>query len=72
MFETNGVKLKIEGAPEMYVVKEEECISCMACESECPSGAIEMREDIAFIQQELCENCGDCTEVCPTGAIIEQ
>ena len=24
----------------MHVVNEEECISCMACESECPTGAL--------------------------------
>jgi ferredoxin len=56
----------------MFVVQEDECISCMACESECPTGAIEMRNDIAFIVQDKCESCGDCVEVCPTGAIIEK
>ncbi len=56
----------------MHVVNEEECISCMACESECPTGAIEMRNDIAWINAELCEDCGDCTAVCPTGAIEQK
>ncbi len=56
----------------MYVVQEEECISCVACESECSSGAIEMRDDIAYINQDLCDDCGDCQAVCPTGAIIQK
>jgi len=56
----------------MYVVKEEEWISCGACEPECPKGAIEMRDDIAFINQDKCEECGDCVEVCPTGAIVQE
>lgn len=55
----------------MYHVHEDECISCLACQSECEIGAIEMQEDIAHIEQELCENCGECLGVCPTGAIIE-
>jgi len=57
----------------MYVVVEEECISCMACEGVCPTGAIEMKAgDIACINQDKCEACGDCVDICPTGAIIQK
>ncbi|MGD9489938.1 MAG: DUF362 domain-containing protein [Calditrichaceae bacterium] len=56
----------------MYVVREEECISCNACESECATGAIEMRDDIAYIHADKCEDCGDCSEVCPTEAIVKE
>ena len=56
----------------MYKVIEEECIACMACESECPQGAIEMKDDIAWINPEKCEECGDCVEACPTDAIVEE
>ena len=56
----------------MYIVVEEECITCLACESECSNGAIEMVDDIAFIHQEKCDQCGDCTSVCPSDAIIEK
>lgn len=56
----------------MYVVVEEECISCVACEGECPTGAITMNEDIANINQDKCEECGDCVDICPTEAIVEK
>jgi ferredoxin len=56
----------------MYKVIEEECISCEACITECPTGAIEMVDDIAVIDQDKCEECGDCVDSCPSGAIIEE
>lgn len=56
----------------MYVVIEEECISCQACESECPTGALEMVDDIAHINQDTCDQCGDCSEACPSEAIIQK
>ncbi len=57
----------------MYVVIEVECISCIACESECPTGAIGMKDgNIAYINQNKCEECGDCVVICPTGAIIKK
>ncbi len=56
----------------MYVVVEEECIACLACEIECSNGAIEMIDDLAFIHQDKCDACGDCTEVCPSDAIIQK
>ena len=55
----------------MYKVIEDECIACMACESECPTGAISMKDDVAYIDQDKCEECGDCVEACPTDAIIK-
>jgi len=56
----------------MFVVVEEDCISCMACESECPTGAIVMRNDLAFINQDKCEECSDCVDICPTAAIVKK
>lgn len=48
------------------------CISCGACESECPMGAISQGEDTYVIDPETCINCGACASVCPSGAIIEE
>lgn len=49
----------------------EDCISCGACEPECPEGAISEGDDIYVIDPELCTDCASCVEVCPSDAIIE-
>ncbi len=47
------------------------CISCGACEAECPVEAISQGDDIYVIDPEICTDCGACAAVCPTEAIIE-
>lgn len=44
------------------------CISCGACESECPVGAISQGEDKYQINPDVCIDCGACAGVCPVGA----
>ncbi len=48
----------------------EECISCGACEAECPVEAISQGDEIYEIDPDKCTDCGACVEVCPTEAII--
>ncbi len=48
----------------------EECISCGACEPECPEGAISEGENIYEIDPEKCSDCGNCAEVCPVDACV--
>ncbi len=48
----------------------EECIQCGACESECPEGAISLKDDGNYVvDAALCQDCGACADVCPTGAV---
>lgn len=47
------------------------CISCGACEAECPVEAISQGEDRYVIDASLCTDCGACAAVCPTEAIVE-
>ncbi|MGC9363034.1 MAG: DUF362 domain-containing protein [Fidelibacterota bacterium] len=47
----------------------EDCISCGACESECPEGAISEGDTIYVINSDKCTDCGSCVEVCPSEAI---
>jgi len=47
----------------------EECISCGACASECPTEAISEGDATFVIDPELCIDCGACADVCPTDAI---
>ena len=46
----------------------EECISCGACEPECPVQAISEGEGKYDIDPEKCIDCGACSDVCPVGA----
>lgn len=46
----------------------DECISCGACESECPVGAISAGDDKYVINADACVDCGACAGVCPVGA----
>jgi Fe-S-cluster-containing hydrogenase component 2 len=60
----------------LYVT--DECICCSACEPECPTGAISMRDDNcqAQIAVAACDECADstvgprCQAVCPIECIL--
>jgi len=46
----------------------DECISCGACEAECPVEAISEGDGIFVINADTCTDCGACADVCPTDA----
>ena len=54
----------------------DECISCGACESECPNQAISEGDTIYIIDPDKCTECvgahdsSQCAEVCPVDACI--
>ena len=54
-----------------YAINDE-CISCGACESECPVSCITEGDDKYIIDQSKCSSCGACAEVCPVDACNEQ
>ena len=47
------------------------CVSCGACEAQCPVGAISLESGAAVIDADTCINCGGCAGACPVGAIAE-
>jgi len=47
------------------------CVSCGACEAECPVQAISQGEARYVIDPEKCTDCGACVEVCPVEAIVK-
>ena len=53
----------------MAHVISDECISCAACEEECPEEAISEGEEQFVIDPEKCTDCGTCVEFCPVEAI---
>ncbi len=54
----------------------EDCISCGACESECPNAAIKEGDSTFIIDPKKCTECvgsnasSKCAEVCPVGAPV--
>jgi ferredoxin len=50
-----------------YIINDE-CISCGACEPECPVSAISEGDGKYEINPDLCTECGACADVCPVGA----
>ena len=54
----------------------DECISCGACESECPNNAIKEGDTIFVIDPAKCTECvgahdkPNCAEVCPVAAPV--
>jgi NAD-dependent dihydropyrimidine dehydrogenase PreA subunit len=47
------------------------CISCGACESECPVSCISPGDAIYVIDPDICIDCGACANVCPVEAIAQ-
>ena len=46
----------------------DDCISCGACEAECPVEAISQGDDKYVIDADACLDCGACAGVCPVEA----
>jgi len=52
----------------MYKITDA-CISCGACESECPTNAI-VAGDGTYVINDSCIDCGACVGSCPVDAIV--
>ena len=50
-----------------YVINSD-CISCGACEAECPVESISAGNDVYVIDEATCIDCGACAAVCPVSA----
>lgn len=46
-----------------------DCISCGACEGECPVSAISAGDEQYNVNADACIDCGACASVCPVSAI---
>ncbi|HHU17194.1 MAG: DUF362 domain-containing protein [Anaerovoracaceae bacterium] len=55
----------------MAYVIDDSCISCGACESECPTEAISAGDSQYEIDADKCIDCGACVDACPTDSIKE-
>ena len=54
-----------------YVISDS-CVSCGACEGQCPVGAISQGDTQFEISADTCIDCGSCAGACPTGAIAAE
>ena len=54
-----------------YVISDD-CVSCGACTSECPVGAISEGDGKYVIDANACLDCGSCAGACPTEAISQE
>lgn len=50
----------------------DDCISCGACEAECPVGAIAEGDGKYDIDADACISCGACADACPVAAPVEE
>lgn len=50
----------------------DDCISCGACEAECPVSCISAGDDKYIIDEDECIECGTCADVCPVDAPIQK
>jgi ferredoxin len=60
----------------MATLITEDCISCGACEDECPTAAISLGDEIFVIEPTLCTECvgfhesRKCAEACPVDCCV--
>ena len=72
---TPASALDVKGADMAYLITED-CISCGACEPECPNEAISEGESIYVIAPARCTECvgayesSRCAAVCPVDACV--
>ncbi|MBR1883983.1 MAG: 4Fe-4S binding protein [Clostridia bacterium] len=54
-----------------YRIQKDKCISCGACASQCPVGAISEGDGAYEIDPNVCIECGACAAICPVEAPIQ-
>lgn len=55
-----------------YKIVEDTCISCGACEPECPVDAISEGSNAYVVDADTCIDCGSCASVCPVDAPVAE
>lgn len=65
-YNEDGFEKEVYG-PMAYAISDE-CISCGACEAECPVSAISAGDGKYEIDADACISCGACAGTCPVGA----
>ncbi|MDC7227872.1 MAG: monomeric [FeFe] hydrogenase [Spirochaetales bacterium] len=66
------ISVACSSCPRVTYRVTDSCRGCLArpCETNCPFGAISIKNGRAEIDKDKCRNCGKCRELCPFNAII--
>ena len=65
-------KLNVRRCIPMAYIINDDCISCGACEAECPVSAISEGDGKYVINADECLECGACASACPVGAPVAE
>ena len=60
--------IAIPGGETMAYQISDDCISCGACQAECPVDAISEGDGKYVIDADTCISCGACAGTCPVSA----
>ena len=64
--------IAIPGGETMAYQISDDCISCGACQAECPVDAISEGDGKYVIDADQCVECGTCAAECPNDAITQE
>jgi L-aspartate semialdehyde sulfurtransferase ferredoxin len=65
--------VEVSRLKKSIVNEEEKCVSCGACISVCPAGAISFNKNKEIeIEKDRCHRCGVCVEACPRRSLSIQ
>lgn len=54
----------------MISVDRQACDGCGLCIEICPTGALQLVDDLIQVESSLCDECYACVDVCPQAALI--
>jgi NAD-dependent dihydropyrimidine dehydrogenase PreA subunit len=54
----------------MISVDRQACNGCGLCVESCPTGALQLVDDLIQVESSLCEECYACVDVCPQEALV--
>ena len=55
----------------MISVDRQACNGCGLCVESCPTGALQLVDDLIQVESNLCDECYICVDVCPQEALVQ-
>jgi NAD-dependent dihydropyrimidine dehydrogenase PreA subunit len=54
----------------MISIDRQACDGCGLCVESCPTGALQLVDELIHVDNSLCEGCYSCVDVCPQEALV--